>query len=93
MDFEISPKARELSSRLEAFMEKYVLPYNAAWHRSVLDGVYPPVFLEELKTLAREERLWNFFMPNSKEKIGGRGLANLNYAPLAEIMGHIGACG
>ena len=89
MDFEISPKARELSFRLEAFMEKYVLPYNAAWHRSVLDGVYPPVFLEDLKTLAQEEGLWNFFTPNLGAETGGIGLSNLDYAPLAEIMGRI----
>ena len=58
MDFDISPRARELSLRLEAFMEKYVVPYNAAWHLSVLEGVYPPVFQEDLKTLAQEEGLW-----------------------------------
>ena len=89
MDFDISPRARELSLRLEAFMEKYVVPYNAAWHLSVLEGVYPPVFQEDLKTLAQEEGLWNFFMPISKAETGGRGLANLDYAPLAEIMGRI----
>ena len=70
-------------------MERYVLPYNAAWHRSVLDGVYPPVFLEDLKTLAQEEGLWNFFTPNLGAEAGGIGLSNLDYAPLAEIMGRI----
>ncbi len=70
-------------------MERYVLPYNAAWHRSVLDGVYPPVFLEDLKTLAQEEGLWNFFTPNLGTEAGGIGLSNLDYAPLAEIMGRI----
>ena len=89
MEFDISPRARALSFRLEAFMERYVLPYNAAWHRSVLDGVYPPVFLEDLKTLAQEEGLWNFFTPNLGAEAGGIGLSNLDYAPLAEIMGRI----
>jgi len=70
-------------------MERYVLPYNATWHRSVLDGVYPPVFLEDLKTLAQEEGLWNFFTPNLGAETGGIGLSNLDYAPLAEIMGRI----
>lgn len=70
-------------------MERYVLPYNAAWHRSVLDGVYPPVFLEDLKTLAQEEGLWNFFTPNLGAEAVGIGLSNLDYAPLAEIMGRI----
>ena len=71
MDFDISPRALELSLRLEAFMERYVLPYNAAWHQSVIRGIYPPIFLEDLKTLAQEEGLWNLFMP--KAEAGGRG--------------------
>jgi acyl-CoA dehydrogenase len=54
-----------------------------------LDGVYPPVFLEDLKTLAQEEGLWNFFTPNLGAEAGGIGLSNLDYAPLAEIMGRI----
>ena len=55
MDFDISPRARELSLRLEAFIEKYVLPYNAAWHLSVLEGHYPPVFFRRPKN-ARQRR-------------------------------------
>ena len=70
-------------------MERYVLPYNAAWHQSVLRGIYPPIFLEDLKTLAQEEGLWNFFTPNLGAEAGGIGLSNLDYAPLAEIMGRI----
>jgi acyl-CoA dehydrogenase len=54
-----------------------------------VDGVYPPVFLEDLKTLAQEEGLWNFFTPNLGAEAGGIGLSNLDYAPLAEIMGRI----
>ncbi len=53
MDFAHSPRAQDLRQRLEAFMQRYLLPYNAAWHRSVQDGVYPPPFLEDLKALAR----------------------------------------
>ena len=44
MDFEHSPHAQQLRRRLEDFIARYVLPYNAAWHRSVQDGVYPPLF-------------------------------------------------
>lgn len=63
MDFAHSPRAQDLRQRLEAFMQRYVLPYNPAWHASVQAGVYPPPFLEDLKTLAREEGLWNLFLP------------------------------
>ena len=59
MDFAHSPRAQALRQQLEAFMQRYLLPYNAAWHRSVQDGIYPPPFLEDLKALAREEGLWN----------------------------------
>jgi len=89
MDFAHSPRAQDLRQRLEAFMQRYVLPYNAAWHRSVQDGVYPPPFLDDLKTLAREEGLWNLFLPTLREDEPGTRLSNLDYAPLAEVMGRL----
>jgi acyl-CoA dehydrogenase len=89
MDFAHSPRAQDLRQRLEAFMQQYVLPYNPAWHRSVQDGVYPPPFLEDLKALARDEGLWNLFLPGLKEIEPGTRLSNLDYAPLAEVMGRL----
>jgi acyl-CoA dehydrogenase len=89
MDFSQSTVASNLCKRLSAFMDQYILPYNAAWHQSVQDGVYPPVFLEDLKTLAQEAGLWNFFMPNFTHREASAGLCNLDYAPLAEIMGRV----
>ncbi|MDP3249259.1 MAG: acyl-CoA dehydrogenase, partial [Polaromonas sp.] len=62
MDFNHSPRALALRRQLEAFMQQYLLPYNAAWHRSVQEGIYPPPFLEDLKALAREAGLWNLFL-------------------------------
>ncbi len=70
-------------------MDRYLLPYNAAWHRSVRDGVYPPPFIEDLKQLAREERLWNLFLPGLRDCEPGQGLSNTDYAPLAELMGRL----
>ncbi len=89
MDFAHSPRAQALRHRLEAFMQRYLLPYNAAWHRSVQDGVYPPPFLEDLKALAREEGLWNLFLPTLGSDEPGTRLSNLDYAPLAEVMGRL----
>ena len=91
MDFAHSPKALDLCQRLEAFLQHYLLPYNAAWHRSVQDGVYPPPFLEDLKALAREEGLWNLFLPSLEGNQPGTRLSNLDYAPLAEITAALGA--
>lgn len=89
MDFAHSPRALALCQQLDAFMQRYVLPHNAAWHASVQQGVYPPAFLDDLKTLAREEGLWNLFLPNLDASAPGTGLSNLDYAPLAERMGRI----
>lgn len=55
MDFAPSPLARQLRERLLAFMDRYLLPYNAAWHAAVQAGDYPPPFLQDLKALARED--------------------------------------
>ena len=89
MDFAHSPRAQALRLQLEAFMQRYLLPYNAAWHRSVQGGIYPPPFVEDLKALAREEGLWNLFLPSLGAKQPGTRLCNLDYAPLAEIMGRL----
>ena len=89
MDFEHSLQATALQQRLDAFMQRYVLPYNAAWHQSVQQGIYPPPFLQDLKSLAREEGLWNLFLPGLREDEPGTRLSNLDYAPLAETMGRL----
>jgi acyl-CoA dehydrogenase len=78
-----------LQVQLSAFMDRYVLPYNAAWHRAVREGAYPPPFLEDLKLLAREEGLWNLFLPSLRDGEPGQALSNTDYAPLAEAMGRV----
>ena len=89
MDFEHSPTAQALQRQLSAFMARYVLPHNAAWHQAAQQGAYPPPFLEDLKTLAREEGLWNLFLPTLRDDEPGTRLSNLDYAPLAEVMGRL----
>ncbi len=89
MNFEHSPLAQALQQRLCEFMQRYVLPHNAAWHQSVQQGIYPPPVLEDLKSLAREEGLWNLFLPSLQAGDPGTRLCNLDYAPLAETMGRL----
>ena len=89
MDFALSPRARELRQRLDAFVLHSLLPPTAAWQRSVQDGVFPPPFLGDLKALAREEGLWNLFLPGLRPEDPGTRLSNLDYAPLAESMGRL----
>lgn len=89
MDFSPSPQARQWHERLQAFMDRYLLPYNAAWHQCVKDGVFPPPFMDDLKALAQEEGLWNLFLPGLQANEPGMGLGHLDYAPLAETMGRL----
>jgi acyl-CoA dehydrogenase len=89
VDFSHSPRAAALQAQLWDFMDRYLLPYNAAWHQSVQAGAYPPPFVEDLKALAREEGLWNLFLPALREDEPGTALSNVDYAPLAEIMGRL----
>ncbi|WP_376696131.1 acyl-CoA dehydrogenase family protein [Wenzhouxiangella sp. EGI_FJ10305] len=87
MDFTVSDKARDIGRRLDRFMRDEVEPVEADFHRQMaaLDNPWQvlPV-IEELKAKAKEQGLWNLFLPDEKM---GQGLSNLDYAPLAECMG------
>lgn len=91
MEFAHSPKVQDLQSRLTAFMAEHVFPNEALRANQIASNVrqeqpYAPwPLLEELKEKARAAKLWNLFLPRSER---GAGLTNLEYAPLAEIMGH-----
>src|SRR5690554_2593875 len=89
MDFAYSTKVEELRAKLTAFMDQRVLPANKRWHRDVEAGNYPPPVVEELKEQAKAEGLWNLFLPGLKDDEPGTRLTNLEYAPLAEIMGRV----
>jgi acyl-CoA dehydrogenase len=85
MDFAMSAKGQDYHERLTAFMTEQVIPAEAAYdaYRKEVgpgDFTVPPV-VEELKKLAREQGLWNLFLPAES------GLTNLEYAPLAELTG------
>ncbi|MGO9945139.1 MAG: acyl-CoA dehydrogenase family protein [Rhodoblastus sp.] len=89
MHFDYPPKAKELQSRLREFMDRHVVPANKIWLREVEAGSAAPRVVEDLKALARSEGLWNLFLPDLHEDEPGTRLTNLEYAPLAEIMGRI----
>ena len=89
MDFQFPPDVVTMQDTLRRFMERHVLPANAAWHRQAHAGTYPLAVIEPLKALAREAGLWNLFLPGLRAGEPGTRLANLEYAPLAEIMGRI----
>ncbi len=84
MDFRHSDRALEWQARLTRFMDERVIPREAEHFAAVHanPAVQSPV-MEVLKAEAREAGLWNMFLPGEH----GAGLTNLEYAPLAEIMG------
>ncbi len=90
MEFEFSDTCQTLRERLLAFMDEHVYPAEAVYHAQLVSTgdphSHPPV-MEELKATARERGLWNLFLPHGGEEFGAPGLSNLDYAPLAEIMG------
>ncbi len=90
MDFGYSPKVQELRSKLQAFMDEHIVPNEHLHHAqqaAMTDRWQPVPIVEELKPRARAAGLWNLFLPASGH---GAGLTNLEYAPLAEIMGRHG---
>ncbi|MBW3659582.1 MAG: acyl-CoA dehydrogenase family protein, partial [Actinobacteria bacterium] len=87
MDFAYNAKVEELRENLLDFMDTHVYPNEATYHEQIEasgDRHHNPPIMEELKAEARSRGLWNLFLPDDEH---GAGLKNVEYAPLAEIMG------
>jgi acyl-CoA dehydrogenase len=89
MDFAYSPKVLDLQTKLRDFMDGLILPNNERWHREAEEGDYPLDLIDDLKAKAKSLGLWNLFLPGLRENEPGTRLTNLEYAPLAEIMGRV----
>ena len=85
MDFDYSAKTLELQKRLSAFMDGHVYPNERRYHDEIASGDRwaPSRLIEDLKSKAKAEGLWNLFLPSES------GLTNVEYAPLAEMMGRV----
>ena len=89
MDFNHTQKVVDLMDRLNAFMDEHIYPNEEAYreHFKTTDNLWKsPPLMDELKEKAKNAGLWNLFLPESEL---GAGLTNLEYAPLAEIMGRV----
>ena len=90
MDFAFSEKTKSLQAKLNPFMDEFIYPAEAKFDDELEENrrkgnVWVPTrVVEDLKTKARAQGLWNLFLPESEH---GAGLTNLEYAPLCEIMG------
>ncbi len=101
MEFAPSPRAADLSARVAEFTATEITPIEADYHRDLAearrtgDPWQPLPVIEDLKSKARRQGLWNLFLPYEHAgeyaarfgTDGGEGLTNVDYAPLAEIMG------
>jgi acyl-CoA dehydrogenase len=92
MQFDVTPKVEDLRRRVQAFMDEHVYPNERRFIAEVEENTHagrrwtPTTLIEELKSKARAAGLWNLFLPESTR---GAGLTNLEYAPLAELMGRV----
>ena len=98
MDFDYSDKTKELQARLQKFMDEYIYPNEGTYKKQLQANTdagkrWSPIpIIEELKQKARPAGLWNLFLPVDTAQASGykgAGLTNLEYAPLAEIMGRV----
>jgi acyl-CoA dehydrogenase len=92
MEFDTSAKVQALQARVDAFMRRHIFPNERRFMQEVEENTArgarwtPTRIVEELKVKARAEGLWNLFLPDSQY---GAGLKNIEYAPLAELMGRV----
>ena len=91
MDFEYSDRVKALQAKLQAFMDANVYPIEREkyhWEHDPAHLWTPWPGVEEIKAKAREAGLWNLFLPHEYGE-WSPGLTNLEYAPLAEMMGRV----
>ena len=93
MNFDYTPRQKEWMKRVGDFMDKFVFPAEKIYNDQMTEArakgnpwIVVPV-VEELKAKAKGQGLWNLFLNESPH---GAGLTNLEYAPLAEMMGKVG---
>ena len=99
MDFDYSPRQKDLIRRVSDFMDQYIHPAVPVYEAQQAEGdrwkVIP--IIEELKEQAKKTGLWNMFMPPSAGhppledsfEFEGIQLTNLEYAPICEMFGHV----
>jgi acyl-CoA dehydrogenase len=95
MEFEYSDRCKALQEKLLTFMDQHIYPNEKAYKQEIErngqekgNRWLPTTIIEGLKPKAREQGLWNLFLPKSAR--APEGLSNLDYAPLCEIMGRVG---
>ncbi len=89
MNFEYTPRSLDLQSQVDQFMQAHIFPKEKAHTEFVLNNLWQHFpELENLKAKAKAAGLWNLFLAKDYGDFSP-GLSNLEYAPLAELMGRI----
>jgi acyl-CoA dehydrogenase len=89
MDFDLSGRSEQWRKRLQVFFDQEVLSRHRAWVEHVAVNRGPAPFMDELQQKARAAGLWNLGLPELGTDEPGTRLSNLEFAPLAEIMGRL----
>jgi len=88
-----SDKSLQLQQRLQSFMEQYIYPGEITYAEQLeqAQNRFAPLgLMEELKAKAKQQGLWNLFVPETHGEFSEHGgLSNLDYYPLAEMMGRV----
>jgi len=93
VNFEFSDRSKELALRISAFMDEHIFPSEPIYAEQMEEFAKEgnkwqiPQIIEDKKKVAKKEGLWNLFLP---ENPMGESMSNLDYAPLAELMGRSG---
>ncbi len=89
MNFEYSGKSKDLQKQLSTFMDEYIYPIEKEVNTFHTQNLWQEFAgMEKLKETAKSAGLWNLFLPLNYGELSA-GLSNLEYAPLAEIMGKV----
>jgi len=93
MQFEYSKKSNDLQAKLSEFMDEHIYPNEEAYAAQLhaAENRFAPVpLMDDLKIKAKAAGLWNLFVPEShSEYCDHGGLSNVDYFPLAEMMGRV----
>ena len=90
MHFQHSERSKELQERISHFMDEHIFPSEEIFAQQMEefakqgDRWQVPQIIEDKKKIAKDEGLWNLFLP---ENPMGESMSNLDYAPLCELMG------
>ena len=89
MDFALSERSLEIRAEVERFFKLELLPRHRDWCQWVRREVTQPPWFDALRMQARQRGLWNMALADLAEGQPGTRLSNLEFGPVAEILGRL----